>query len=137
MINRASVAPNIKKKSQALLRQRLSTVITSASSFIQVQRPPRPNKRKNRRIYSSLVSLASPILLFSAFGTHKLMQNLGYWKIENYNPQSLTHLCPECTLSYTSNSQELKQLHELFIQNLNLDTTSWELRKNIKEAYHQ
>lgn len=64
MINRASVAPNIKKKkSQTLLRQRLSTVITSASSFIQVQRPPRPNKRKNRRIYSSLVSLASPILV--------------------------------------------------------------------------
>ena len=72
-----------------------------------------------------------------AFGTHKLMQNLGYWKIENYNPQSLTRLCPECTLSSTSNSQELKQLQKLFIQNLNLDTTSWELRKNIKEAYHQ
>ena len=65
------------------------------------------------------------------------MQNLGYWKIENYNPQSLTRLCPECTLSSTSNSQELKQLQKLFIQNLNLDTTSWELRKNIKEAYHQ
>ena len=63
MINKASVAPNIKKKITALLRQRLSIVITSASSFIQMQRPPRPNKRKNRRIYSSLVSLVSPILV--------------------------------------------------------------------------
>jgi len=65
MTNRAFLAPNIKKqkKSPALLRQRLTTVITSASSFIQMQRPPRPNKRKNRRIYSSLVSLASPILV--------------------------------------------------------------------------
>lgn len=48
MINRASVAPNIKKKSQALLRQRLSTVITSASSFIQMQRPPRPEQAKEQ-----------------------------------------------------------------------------------------
>ena len=65
------------------------------------------------------------------------MQNLGYLKIENDNPQNLPHLWPEYTLSSTSNSQELKQLQKLFIQNLNLDTTSWELRKNIKEAYHQ